>query len=124
MNSRTSFALLAILTLVGTLTISSAYAQGDYQDACVGCSTEDARALAKKMLLEDIPISVWTDKTDYGHNDMIMVKGHVAHVSGSSITVIVSVPSSSALMLMTIELSLVLRVAPVTVPPEILYGIH
>ena len=37
---------------------------------------------------------------------------------------IVNIPSSSALMLMTIELSLVLRVALITVPPVILYGIH
>jgi len=36
----------------------------------------------------------------------------------------VNVPSSSALMLMTIELSLVLRVALVTVPPEMLNGTH
>jgi len=96
MNSRTSFALLAILTAVGTLTMSSAYAQGIYQDACVGCSVEDARALAKKMLLEDLPISVWTDKTDYGHNDMIMVNGQVANVaSGFPVTVIVVSPLNS-----------------------------
>jgi len=96
MNSRTSFALLAILTLVGTLTISSAYAQGDYQEACVGCSAEDGRVIAKKMLLEDMPISVWTDKTDYGHNDMIMVNGQVANVaSGFPVTVIVVSPLNS-----------------------------
>jgi len=38
--------------------------------------------------------------------------------------VTVNIPSSSAFMLMIIELSLVLRVASVTIPPEILYGIH
>ena len=67
MNSRTSFALLAILTAVGTLTMSSAYAAGDLPQACVGCSMEDARTTANEMLLRDIPISVWTDKTEYGH---------------------------------------------------------
>ncbi|MCH6586215.1 MAG: PEFG-CTERM sorting domain-containing protein [Thaumarchaeota archaeon] len=69
--------------------MSSAYAQ--YQDALVG-SIEDARETANKMLLQDLPVSVWTDKTDYGHNDMIMVKGQVAHVTGSPITVIVVNP--------------------------------
>jgi len=38
--------------------------------------------------------------------------------------VIVNVPSSLALILMIIELSLVLRVALVTFPPEILNGTH
>jgi len=91
MNNRTSFALLAILTAVCTLTVSSAYATGHYQDTST-MSPEDAKALSQKMLLEDIPVSVWTDKTDYNHNDMIMVKGHVANVSGFPITVTVVSP--------------------------------
>ena len=93
MNNRTSFALLAVLTTVGTLTMSSAYAAGEeHPQACVGCSMEDARATANQMLLEDLPVSVWTDKTDYGHNDMITVEGQVANVSGFPITVTVVSP--------------------------------
>jgi len=95
MNSRTSFALLAILTAVGTLTMSSAYAAGDLPQACVGCTMEDARVTANEMLLRDIPISVWTDKTDYSHNDMIMVKGQVANTSGFPVTVTVVSPLNS-----------------------------
>ena len=96
MNSRTSFALLAFLTAVSTLTMSSAYASEDYPDACVGCTMEDARMAANEMLLHDIPVSVWTDKTDYGHNDMIMVKGQVANVaSGFPVTVTVVSPQNS-----------------------------
>ena len=98
MNSRTSFALLAILTAVGTLTMSSAYAsEGDnLPQACVGCTMEDARATANEMLLGDIPISVWTDKTMYGHNDMIMVKGQVANTaSGFPVTITVVSPLNS-----------------------------
>ena len=95
MNSRTSFALLAVLTAVGTLTISSAYADEHYQPACVGCSMEDARAMANQFLLDDPPVSVWTDKTDYGHNDMIIVTGQVANVSGFPITVTVVSPLNS-----------------------------
>jgi len=94
MNSRTSFALLAILTLVATLTMSSAYATGHYQEAGT-MQPEDAKALAHKMLLESLPVSVWTDKTEYSHNDMIMVKGQVAHVSGSPVTVVVVSPLNS-----------------------------
>ncbi len=97
MNNRTSFALLVVLTAVGTLAMSSAYAAGndDLPQACVGCSMEDARAIANEMLLADLPVSVWTDKTDYSHNDMIMVKGQVANVSGSPITVTVVSPLNS-----------------------------
>jgi len=95
MNNRTSFALLAILTAVATLTMSSAYATGHYQEAGT-MLPEDAKALAEKMLLEAIPISVWTDKTDYGHNDMIMVIGQVANVaSGYPVTVTVVSPLNS-----------------------------
>ncbi len=95
MNSRTSLALLVVLTAVGTLTISSAYADEHISPACVGCSIEDARAMANQFLLEDLPVSVWTDKTDYGHNDIIMVKGYVPHVSGFPITVTVVSPLRS-----------------------------
>ncbi|MCE2505480.1 MAG: PEFG-CTERM sorting domain-containing protein [Nitrosopumilaceae archaeon] len=71
--------------------MSSAYAQ-----ACVGCSMEDARETANEMLLEDIPVSVFTDKTSYGHNDMIMVTGQVANVaSGFPVTITVVSPLNS-----------------------------
>ncbi len=92
MNSRTSFALLALMTAVGTLTMSSAYA------AEVGfpVSEEEARAAANQMLLEDLPVSVWTDKAEYGHNDMIMVSGQVANVaSGFPVTITVVSPLNS-----------------------------
>ncbi len=107
MNNRTSFALLVLLTAVGTLTVSTAYAEhhesgehvedhSDFPAACVGCSMEDARAAAAQMLLEDTPVSVWTDKTDYGHSDMIMVEGQVANVaSGFPVTVTVVSPLNS-----------------------------
>ena len=97
MNNRTSFALLVLLTAVGTLTVSTAYAAGEeHPQACVGCSMEDARAAAQQMLLEDTPVSVWADKTDYGHNDMIMVEGQVANVaSGFPVTVTVVSPLNS-----------------------------
>ena len=60
MNNRTSFVLLAVLTAVGTLTMSTAYAEhheggehmedhSDLPQACVGCSIEDARAAAKQI---------------------------------------------------------------------------
>jgi len=94
MNNRTSFTLLALLTAVGTLTVSSAYA-AELPQACVGCTMEDAKEAANQMLLKSIPISVWTDKTDYGHNDKIMVEGQVANTSGFPVTLTVVSPLNS-----------------------------
>ena len=95
MNNRTSFALLAVLTAVGTLTMSSAYAD-EIPQACVGCTMEDARATSNKMLMQDIPVSVWTDKKGYTQGDMIMVNGQVANVaSGFPVTITVVSPLNS-----------------------------
>ena len=104
MNNRTSFALLAVLITVSTLAMSSAYATEDYQKAGV-MNPEDAKALANKMLLEALPVSVWTDKTDYGHNDMIMVKGQVANISGSPITIVVVSPLNSIVTIAQLEVA-------------------
>ena len=84
MNNRTTFALLTILTAVSTLSVSSAYAQL----SCPDCEADDPRMIAKQLLLKDIPLSVWTDKTTYDHNETIMVQGQVANiVSGVPVTV-------------------------------------
>jgi predicted secreted protein with PEFG-CTERM motif len=97
MNSRTSFALLALLAVIGTLTMTSAYAQVvTTSPACVGCTMEDAKVMAAKSLMNAIPISVWTEKTDYSHNDIIMIEGRVANVaSGFPVTLTVVSPLNS-----------------------------
>ena len=101
MNNRTSFALLAVLTAVGTLTMSSAYAQ-----ACVGCEETDAgRKAANQMLLMDIPISVWTDRTTYDHNDKITVHGKVANISGNPVILTVASPLNSVVTIAQIDVS-------------------
>ena len=93
MNNRTSFALLTVLTIVGAITMSSAYAE---QQAFVKDILTDVRITANEELLKDMPISVWTDKTNYEHNDMIMVTGQVANVaSGFPVTVTVVSPLNS-----------------------------
>ena len=97
MNNRTSFALLALLTTIGTLTATSAYAEEEeLPQSCVGCNIDESRMAANQLLLDAIPISVWTDKTDYGHSDMIVVNGQVANVAfGFPVTVTVVNPLNS-----------------------------
>lgn len=103
MNSRTPFALLAILVVVSAVTFSSAYA-GDPEyrglpDACVACDAADSITAAEKRLLEHIPISVWTDKEEYLHDDMIVLTGYVpypyATEVNSHVTVMVKNPLGS-----------------------------
>jgi predicted secreted protein with PEFG-CTERM motif len=65
--------------------VSSAYAQ-----ACPDCGPDDPRIIAQQLLLENIPISLWTDKSTYDHNDTIIVDGRVANVvSGVPVTLTV-----------------------------------
>ena len=91
MNNRTSFVLLAVLTAVGTLTMSSVYAEQAYPDI-----EGDSRVTADAMLRKEIPVSIWTDKDTYGHNDMIKVEGQVANVaSGYPVTLSVVSPLNS-----------------------------
>jgi len=73
--------------------MSTAYAQT--YSSCIGCTPEEAKAMASEDLMGTIPVSVWTDKTDYGHNDMIMVEGQVANESGFPVTVTVISPLNS-----------------------------
>ncbi len=92
MNNRTSFVLLAVLTAVGTLTISSAYA---LPQACPDCEG-DTLTTANKMLLQELPVSVWTDRTTYDHSDKITVHGQVANrASGYPVTLTVVSPLNS-----------------------------
>ena len=92
MNNRTLFTLLVFLTAVSTITMSSAYAE----EGCPDCILEDVRATANEMLLKDLPVSVWTDKPNYEHNDTIMVTGQVSNVaSGFPVTIVVVSPLNS-----------------------------
>jgi predicted secreted protein with PEFG-CTERM motif len=76
--------------------MSSAYAEEQYRPGAVILSLEEARITANEMLLEDLPVSIWTDKTDYAHNEIIMVTGQVANVaSGFPVTITVVSPLNS-----------------------------
>ena len=102
MNNRTSFVLLAVLTAVGTLTMSSAYALEKAYPGIEG----DVREAANQMLLDEIPVSVWTDQTSYDHNSMIKVEGQVANVSiGIPVTLTVTSPLNSVVAVDQIQLN-------------------
>jgi hypothetical protein len=66
------------------------------EQPCVGCSLEEIRNTANEVLLKDIPISISTDKSNYSHNEIIVLKGQVVNgVKGSTITYFVISPLNS-----------------------------
>ncbi|MGY5150637.1 MAG: PEFG-CTERM sorting domain-containing protein [Candidatus Nitrosopumilus sp. bin_68KS] len=86
--------------------MSSAFAEhhesGEHMDkpmlppACVGCAQDEAKISAKNALMQALPISVWTDKEQYMHNEIITVSGQVANIaSGYPVTVTVVNPLNS-----------------------------
>jgi len=100
MNNRTSFVLLAILTIASTLVMSSAYAQ-----SMMGESRDNGKMGVKQMLPTDIPVSISTDKTTYGHNDIITVYGRVANVSGFPVTLTVVSPNYSVVTVAQLDVA-------------------
>jgi len=93
MNIRTSYVLIAVLAVVGTLSISSAYAA--LPPACVGCEG-DVQMSAKMAMLAEVPISVWTDKITYDHESTVRVDGAVANIRiGTPVTVTVISPTNN-----------------------------
>jgi predicted secreted protein with PEFG-CTERM motif len=90
MNIRTSYVLIAVLAAVGTLSISSAYAA--LPPACVGCE-EDPQQSAIMAALNEVPISVWTDRTTYDHESTIRVEGAVANIRAGNEPVTLTVIS-------------------------------
>jgi len=101
MNNRTSFVLLAILTTVSTLVMSSAYAQD-----MVGESARDnGIMMGSQMLPTDIPVSITTDKTSYDHSDTITIYGRVANVSGFPVTLTVVSPIHSVVTIAQLDVA-------------------
>ena len=84
MNAHTSYALIAILAVAGTISLMPAFAihhegNPDLPPACPGC-VGDAKEQAMMAAQNDIPVTVWTDSAIYDHNSMIMIDGKVANI--------------------------------------------
>ena len=91
MNFRTLYVLIAILATVGALTISQAYAR-ELPPACPDC-VGDGSISSEELRLQELPISVWTDRSIYDHESTIRVEGKVANVrSGTQVALLVKGP--------------------------------
>ena len=104
MNSRTLLVLLTVLTVTGTISVS-AYAAEVLDPNCLNCTMEEIREKAKELLLKDVPVSIWTDKTDYDHNDKIIVTGKIGTVIPDvPVVVVVTSPLGSLVSINQIAL--------------------
>ena len=92
MSAHTSYVLISILAAVGAISISSAFA---LEEACPDCEA-DGVITAQEALLQEVPISVWTDGLIYNHESTIRVDGQVANIrAGTPVTLRVISPSNN-----------------------------
>ncbi len=91
MNIRTSYVLIAVLAVVGTLSISSAYAA--LPPACPACEGNDPVESARMAAIGSVPVTITTDRMFYDHESIIRVDGTVANIrSATPITLTVTSP--------------------------------
>ena len=114
MNAHTSYALIAILAVVGTISVMPAafasHHEGGSHDeghsippACPDC-VGDSRQQAMMAAQHDIPVTVWTDSAIYDHESMIMVEGKVANKKmGTPVTLTVISPSNNLVTIQQID---------------------
>ena len=75
------------------LTASSAFAE--LNPACPNCEgMEDPADLAKKAILDTLPLSLWVEHPTYGAGSVITISGHVAHpITDVPVTLMIRTPS-------------------------------
>ena len=110
MNAHTSYALIAILAVVGTISFMPAFAiqhEDDSHGLPPACPdwVGDSRDQAMMAAHDDVPVTVWTDSTIYDHESMIMVEGKVANVKmGTPVTLTVISPSNNIVTIQQLDI--------------------
>ncbi|ABK78190.1 conserved hypothetical protein [Cenarchaeum symbiosum A] len=105
MNVRNMYALAALVALAGTASVPVLAQFEELPPACPDCEG-DVRDLALMDRLRDVPITVWSDKTMYGHDSTITVNGQVAHVKpGTPVTLRVISPLNNLVSVEQIDVN-------------------
>ena len=95
MNTRTSYAVIAILATVAAFSTLPAFGQ---QLPCPGCLEAeeegyDVRTAAERSVMGATPVTITTDREVYDHEDTIVVLGQVANFrTGSDVSLIIIGP--------------------------------
>jgi len=97
-----TYTLTVILAVLGTISILPAFAA--YNElACPDCEGSGIVA-AQQAKLEKVPITVWTDRSAYDHESIIMVEGKVANFrAGDAVTLTVISPTNNVVTVQQIE---------------------
>ena len=106
MNSYALSVLIAIMAAAGTLAIVPTYASSFDEEACPDCGSNDIYEKAEYARQNNIPVSVWTDKSLYDHESDITVSGYVANLRGDTpVTVTVIGPQNNIVTVQQVEVS-------------------
>ena len=81
MNTRTSYVVIAIMAVVGGLSIMPAFGQ---QLPTLERIQVDDREYANQATMNRTPITIWTDKTIYDHGSKIIVEGFIPNARPNS----------------------------------------
>ena len=79
MTTTTNKAVLFFLIAVTAIMVPSAVYAQELPPPCVGCEIQDPRDAINESLLNDIQITVLTDKEQYDHDDTVRIIGQVAN---------------------------------------------
>ena len=92
MNTRTSYVAIAILAAVFATSTSTAFGAFSEQ-ACPDCEQGSSLEASRQAIMNDIPITIWTDEGSYNHESKIVVEGTVAGIRpGTEIGLVVVGP--------------------------------
>ncbi len=76
------------------------------EQACPNCIGDDVSLSASQELMNDIPVSIWTDAEVYDHDSIITVEGTVANIKhGFPVTITVIGPTNNIVTIDQVNLN-------------------
>jgi len=86
------FLIVLLVPILIPVSVNDVFA---LEQACPDCEAEGA-ITSEEELLQEVPISVWTDKSLYNHESTIRVDGQVANIrAGTPVTLTVISPTNN-----------------------------
>jgi predicted secreted protein with PEFG-CTERM motif len=102
MNVQTSYTLAAVLAVLGAISILPVFAAYD-ELACPDCEGSGI-ITSEQAKLGEVPISVWTDRSVYDHESIIIVQGQVANLRlGTPVTLTVLGPTNNVVTVQQVD---------------------
>ena len=94
------FLILLLVPILISVSVNDVFA---LEQACPDCEAEGA-ITSEEELLQEVPISVWTDKSLYDHESIILVYGYVENIrAGTPVTLRVISPSNNIVTIVSLS---------------------